>query len=136
MRGRFARGCSLSTWASAVAAHVAFNALRARRRARRVFEPVENLADAAEAQMVGDAEREVSVRDQIKAAQAHLTAMNRDRAMVLVLHDVLGHELAEIATMLEVSVAAAQSRLVRARRDFLKRIRAEYPSQGEEPRRG
>jgi RNA polymerase sigma-70 factor (ECF subfamily) len=136
MLGRFARGCSLSTWASAVAAHVAFNALRARRRARRVFDPVENAADAAEATMVGDAERDVSVRDQIRAAQAHLTAMSQDRAMVLVLHDVLGHDLAEIATMLDVSVSAAQSRLVRARRDFRERIRTEDPSQEEEPRRG
>lgn len=138
MRGRFARGCSLSTWASAVAAHVAFNALRARRRARRVFDPVEDAAAAAEARMVGDAERDVSVRDQIKGAQAHLTAMNQDRAMVLILHDVLGHELAEIATMLDVSVAAAQSRLVRARRDFRKRTEAADSSQEqeEEPRHG
>jgi len=135
MRGRFAGGCSLATWASAVAAHVAFNSLRARRRARRVFDPLENATDAAETCMVGDAERDVSVRDQIRAAQAHLTAMNPDRAMVLVLHDVLGHELAEIATMLDISVSAAQSRLVRARRDFLRRTRAPGRSP-ERSRRG
>jgi DNA-directed RNA polymerase specialized sigma24 family protein len=38
--------------------------------------------------------------------------------------------------MLDVSVSAAQSRLVRARRDFRERIRTEDPSQEEEPRRG
>jgi RNA polymerase sigma-70 factor (ECF subfamily) len=146
VRGRFARGCSLSTWASAVAAHVAFNALRARRRARRVFDPAEVAADAADARLVGDAERDMGVRDQIRVAQAHLAAMKQERAMVLVLHDVLGHELAEVATILGISIAAAQSRLVRARRDFQKRVRAadstqddpseEGPSEEGGPRRG
>jgi RNA polymerase sigma-70 factor (ECF subfamily) len=136
VRGRFARGCSLSTWASAVAAHVAFNALRARKRARRVFDPVESVIDAAETGMIGDAERDISVREQIRAAQAHLTAMTPGRAMVLVLHDVLGHELAEIATILDVSISAAQSRLVRARRDFQKRVRADDPSQVDPSPRG
>lgn len=128
VRGRFARGCSLSTWASAVAAHVAFNSLRSRKRARRIFEPTESTADIIEKQLVGDADRDISVREQIRIAQAHLTAMIPDRAMVLVLHDVLGHELAEIATILDVSVAAAQSRLVRARRDFQTRARGHDPT--------
>ena len=114
-----------------MAAHVAFNALRARRRARRVFDPAEVAVDAADARLVGDAERDMGVRDQIRVAQAHLAAMKQERAMVLVLHDVLGHELAEIATILGVSTAAAQSRLVRARRDFQKRARPEASPQGD-----
>jgi RNA polymerase sigma-70 factor (ECF subfamily) len=129
-RGRFARGCSLSTWASAVAAHVAYNALRSRRCARRVFDSVElhDVVDdraAVDPRMVGDAEKEIGIRARIHAAQAHLTAMSPDKAMVLVLHDVLGHELAEIAPMLGISLAAAQSRLVRGRREFLKRSQEE-----------
>jgi RNA polymerase sigma-70 factor (ECF subfamily) len=134
VRGRFARGCSLSTWASSVAAHVAFNALRARRRARRVFDSVESAEDAADARLVGDAVRDMSVRDEIRRAQAHLTSMTPDRAMVLVLHDVLGHDLAEIAAILRISMAAAQSRLVRARHEFQKRVRAEDASQEGPPR--
>jgi RNA polymerase sigma factor (sigma-70 family) len=134
-RGRFARGCSLGTWASSVAAHVAFNALRSRRVARRVFDSMElsQVIDGAEsipADAVGDAERDMSVRSRIRLAQAHLTSMNPDKAMVLVLHDVLGHELVEIAAMLGVSTAAAQSRLVRARREFLARARADEPAAG------
>ena len=136
MRGRFARGCSLSTWASAVAARVAFNALRARRRARKVFDSADRAADAVETATIGDAERDMSVREEIRSAQAHLTAMSPDRAMVLVLHDVLGHDLAEIATILDVSIAAAQSRLVRARREFQRRVRADDPSPDEPTRTG
>ncbi len=135
MRGRFARGCSLSTWASAVAARVAFNALRSRRRARRVFDTIETATDAAESRMVGDAEHDMSVREEIRSAQAHLTAMRPERAMVLVLHDVLGHDLAEIATIVDVSIAAAQSRLVRARREFQKRVQANDGSHDDANRR-
>jgi len=121
VRGRFARNCRLSTWASSVAAHVAFNALRARRRARRVFDAIE-LGDVPDRPAVGDAERDASVRQEILAVQGHLAAMNPKKAMVVVLHDVLGHELAEISSMLGISLSAAQSRLVRGRRDLLGRL--------------
>ncbi len=127
MRGRFAGGCSLSTWASSVAAHVAFNSLRGRRRARHVFDPVE-LADVADPRTAADPERQVGAREEIRAVQKHLAAMSSDKAMILLLHDVLGHELSEIAVMVGASVAAAQSRLVRARRVLLKRLDAEERS--------
>jgi RNA polymerase sigma-70 factor (ECF subfamily) len=123
MRGRFAGGCRLSTWASSVAAHVAYNTLRARRRARRVFDPIE-LGEVADRAAVGDGERDASAREEIVAVRSHLTAMKPERAMALVLHDVLGHELAEISAMLGISVSAAQSRLVRGRRDLLERMGA------------
>lgn len=129
IRGRFARGCSLSTWAAAVAARVAFNALRAQRRARRVFDSV-GVPDATGDHVIGDAEREMGLRDRIRRAQTHLMAMSYDRAIVVVLHDVLGHELAEIAATLDISIAAAQSRLVRGRREFLKRMQIDEESVG------
>ncbi len=131
IRGRFARACSLSTWASSVAAHVAFNAMRAQRRARCVFDPA-SIADVSEPRASGNPEREVAVREQIAAVQTHLAAMSPDRAMTLLLHDVLGHDLVEMAAILKISVAAAQSRLVRARRELLRRL-GENESKGTRP---
>jgi RNA polymerase sigma-70 factor (ECF subfamily) len=56
-----------------------------------------------------------TVRDQ-------LAQMKPDRATAVFLHDVLGHELAEIALMQQISVAAAQSRLVRGRKELERRL--------------
>lgn len=39
------------------------------------------------------------------------------------LHSVLGYELAEIAAMIGISVTAAQSRLVRGRREITHRMK-------------
>lgn len=131
VRGRFSRGCSLSTWASSVAAHVAFNALRARRRSRVVFDPVE-VGKVADRYATGDAERDASARQQVQAVQVQLAAMSPKKAMVLVLHDVLGHELSEVSVMLGISVSAAQSRLVRGRRNLLARLGASPSGAGGE----
>jgi RNA polymerase sigma-70 factor (ECF subfamily) len=134
VRRRFSKGCSLTTWASTVAAHVAFNALRSRRRARRVFQPSES-SDLPDRRTLGDPERDMCVREQIREVQVHLTAMSPERAMVLILHDVLGHELLEIAAMLDVSLGAAQSRLFRGRRDLLRRLGQASGQKEEGPHR-
>ena len=53
--------------------------------------------------------------------------MNQARAEVLVLHEVNGLELAEIAHVLGISQAAAQSRLSRGRRELLQRLELPNP---------
>jgi len=119
-RRKYARACSLSTWASTIASHVGLNALRARRRERRVFDRGVS-ADAERLGPVsGDGESRESARAEIRG---HLAAMAPEKATTLFLHDVLGHELAEIAVMTGVSVSAAQSRLVRGRRELQDRVR-------------
>lgn len=127
-RGRFSRESSLSTWAAAVTAHVAFNALRARRRFRRLFDP-SDVGGGAETRASGDTERDAGAREQIRRAQAHLAAMRPERAMVLILHDVFGQEISEIAANLGISESAAQSRLVRGRRQLLRRLGADEGGQ-------
>ena len=100
--------CSLATWVSRVAANTAFNALRSRRRARAVFE------DVADAEVAG---REV---DPMLAARirAALAELGHAKAEALLLHDLLGHDLTEVAGLLGITVAAAQSRVVRARKEL------------------
>jgi len=48
--------------------------------------------------------------------------MPSEKAETLFLHDVEGLDLAEIAALTGTSVAAAQSRLVRARKELLERV--------------
>lgn len=120
-RRTFAGACSLRTWASAITARVAFNVLRSRRRERAVLvtTPPDQLEGGSHAP---DAESVSLAREDIERLRRHLTRMKPDRAQAVFLHDVLGHELAEIAVMEDISVAAAQSRLVRGRKDLYKRL--------------
>jgi len=123
--GRYAHGCSLRSWATLLAQHVAVDALRARARERRLFDR-NTTRQALELVAANTAtpERLAETRRRVDLLQSALASVNRDRSEAVVLHDVLGHDLAEIARLKGVSVAAAQSRLVRGRRDVLAWIRA------------
>jgi RNA polymerase sigma factor (sigma-70 family) len=119
---RFAGACSLSTWATAIAAHVAIDALRARVRERALLgqDRTRNAEHAASVPS-GNLERQLEARAEIAELHDILGAMDAVYAETVLLHDVYGHELSEIALLMGVSVAAAQSRLVRGRKDFLRR---------------
>ncbi len=121
VNGRFAAACSLPTWASAIAARVALEAIRKRRREHRVIQHDGEAAERAETTGPRDLERELIARHQVERVRRILSEMSPDRAETLVLHDVLGHSLAEIAALTETTVAAAQSRLVRGRKQFRER---------------
>jgi len=118
-RRRYARECSLTSWASAISCHIALNALRARRRQRLLG--TENLRRDLEPARA-DLESQLAARQALERIRTELARMNRTRAEVLVLHEVNGLELAEIAHVLGISVAAAQSRLARGRRELLERL--------------
>jgi RNA polymerase sigma-70 factor (ECF subfamily) len=123
--GRFARGCSLRSWATLLAQHVAVDALRARARERKVFDhrTTYQTLELVEAH-TATPEHLADTRRRMGLLQSALARVNRERSEAVVLHDLLGHDLAEIAQLTGVSVAAAQSRLVRGRRDVLAWIRA------------
>jgi RNA polymerase sigma-70 factor (ECF subfamily) len=123
VRQRFARACSLATWAARVASHIGLNALRSRRRERRVIgrdDPDAGDGDLAPAPV--SFEQELAARSDFARIREHLAAMDPAKAETLFLHDVLGHELAEVALLTGATVAAAQSRLVRGRRELLDRL--------------
>ena len=126
-RQSYARACSLKTWASTVASHVGLNALRARRRERRVIDRGIEL-NGELAAGGADVEREVNARAQLERVRQHLASMSAKRARAVFLHDVMGHDLAEIALITGVTVAAAQSRLVRGRRELFKRLEKDSKS--------
>jgi RNA polymerase sigma-70 factor (ECF subfamily) len=120
---QFAGACSLETWASRVASHVGLSALRSRRRERRWVDRHMDASVASETRATPqDADRTIEARAKLEQVRAQLVRMKPDQAETLFLHDALGHDLAEIAVMMGVSVAAAQSRLVRGRKDLFKRL--------------
>jgi RNA polymerase sigma-70 factor (ECF subfamily) len=124
-RRTYARACSLQTWASTIATHVAFNALRSRRRERLVFERDPTVTTENEPASSADLERVAGARADLERVRSSLVQMKPERAETVFLHDVLGHDLAEIALMTRVSVSAAQSRLVRGRRELRHRLTKE-----------
>lgn len=115
---RFRGDCSLDTWVARVTAHTVYKTIRRRRVDRGVFDRGAPVEDA----QGGDLEEQAERRSTVARVRAHLDAMAPDRAFTVVLHDVCGHDLREIAEITDVSVAAAQSRLVRGRRELHERI--------------
>jgi len=122
-KGRFGGPCNLSAWASSVTWHVALKYLRSQRRERRVLswgeDPGHELSVAAPH---ADVEQSVGLRKDIARIRAELVEMDPGKAEAFLLHDVFGHDLAEIAVLTNVSVAAAQSRLVRGRKELYARL--------------
>jgi RNA polymerase sigma-70 factor (ECF subfamily) len=129
---------NLPGWSSAVATHVALDALRRRVREQRLFARFSLgslFADGDEASRAAsrevsqgpssDPERGLHARAELQRLQRILGVMNPKHADVLVLHDVLGHELSAIAGITGLTVAAAQSRLVRGRKELLRRAHSE-----------
>ena len=122
-RGKFQGACALPTFASAVAAHVGIDALRARVRERALFpRRLESTGEAVERQASERPEQRLEARAEVERVQAVLARMKPEYAETLVLHDVLGHDLAEVSLMTGASHTAAQSRLVRARKQFVQRM--------------
>jgi RNA polymerase sigma-70 factor (ECF subfamily) len=128
---RFRGECSLDTWTSRVTAHTVYNEIRRRKIERRIFD-----RDAeADAPSTRDPHDTASDRNMLARIRVHLEALDPVKAMTLVLHDVSGYDLREIAEITEVSVMAAQSRLVRGRRELHERMLAD-PELAERLRKG
>jgi RNA polymerase sigma-70 factor (ECF subfamily) len=121
---RFSQACSLRSWATVITQHLVVDTIRARARERKLFDRTlkQNPPDAVN-ESAETPERAAENRRRIERLFAALARVNRRRAEAVVMHDILGHDLAEMARIVGVSVAAAQSRLVRGRREVLAWIR-------------
>jgi RNA polymerase sigma-70 factor (ECF subfamily) len=121
--GRFSHGCSLRSWATLITQHLAIDTMRSRSRERKLFD--RSVAPAALELVAEESrtpERAADTRRRVERLLIALSTVNRARAEAVVLHDILGHDLAEIARLTGTTVAAAQSRLVRGRKEVLKFI--------------
>ena len=120
--GRFSGACSLATWVSVIARRVAIDELRSEARdapdAERSGSDWQNQAVTVHAL---DVERQLEARSILEHVRLALEHMDGVTANVLV-HHFKGHDLAEIAVSLGISVAAAQSRLVRGRKALRRRL--------------
>lgn len=115
-QGRFEGRSQLSTWVNAIAGHVALDALR-----RRVREEKRAQLGAAQPAVEIRSDRRLEARSELQRLHDILSRMPPKLAEALVLHDVFGHEIDEIAMLTSSSVRAAQSRLFRARKELLRR---------------
>lgn len=128
-RGNFRGDCPAGGWAAVIARNVAVDAIRARARERRVFaqegwdEVVAGESSRAEADL--GPERLTDLHFTLDRVNSALVGLGQKKARVIYLHDVLGYQLGEVATMLGTSVAAAQSRLVRGRKEILETMASE-----------
>ena len=130
-RKRFTGAVSLKAWASSTAVHVALDELRRRRRRSHMLHgdyDSLSLVAAADVLPASAVERQLEARADATRVQGILMRMKPEQAEAVVLHDVLGHELVEVAALQGVSITAAQSRLVRGRRELLRRARAVLPA--------
>ncbi len=118
---RYRGDCSLDSWTNTIAAHVVYKHIRRRRTERRIFGALDAdlLAVARSSSRPG---QEVMMRDVVRRVREHLEAMDETKAWTFLLHDVSGYDLREIAQITGVSVAAAQTRLVRGRRELHERV--------------
>ncbi len=114
--GSYRGACSLRTWAVSIATNVAMENLRSRYRERNILRWVSLVK--TEVTSPGP----MQARLEVEELQATLSGMKPKLVHTLLLHDVFGHNLNEIASMEDASLAAVQSRLVRGRKELLRRI--------------
>lgn len=117
---RFRGDCPLNAWISIVTARTTYRAIRRRRIERRLFvdEQPQDLPSVTRSHAAATAARQA-----IERIRVELERMNPDRVWTYLLHDVYGYDLKEVGEITGASLAAAQSRLVRGRREIHERIR-------------
>ena len=109
-------------WVVSVARNSAIDQLRARSRQRRVFAPATGEDTLALGQLAPHPDHQLDARDELRRFDLSLRRICSGQSRVVYLHDVLGYRLSDIARAMGISVAAAQSRLIRGRRAMLKEL--------------
>jgi RNA polymerase sigma-70 factor (ECF subfamily) len=120
---RYRGECSLDAWTSTITARVVYKQIRKRRVERRFL----GAADPEDyvSRPPAPTERAAIARNLMQRVRDHLAQIDEGKGWTFLLHDVCGYDLKEIAQITNVSVAAAQTRLVRGRREVQERISAD-----------
>jgi RNA polymerase sigma factor (sigma-70 family) len=107
VHGTFARRCSLKTWAVAITRNVVMNEARVLRRDRRylVDEDLETYAD----------EEDLLCAIEQEEVRSAILQLPREMAHALLLHDLCGYTVAEVAEKVGLTISGVQSRIARAR---------------------
>jgi RNA polymerase sigma-70 factor, ECF subfamily len=111
----FRGDCSLNTWIDRIAAHVVFKRLRRQKLERRLFDGLGEPSDDLPSGHSTD--RRVLTQSVLSRVQALVAHLDSEKVMAWLMLDVHGLSLEELAHALEITVAAAQSRASRARRE-------------------
>ena len=119
---RFRGECPLDAWISIVTARAAFRLIRRRKIERRLFVDLPAVDAPSSVRSHANA---VAARQAIERIRVELSRMDSNRAWTFLLHDVYGYDLKEVGQITGVSLSAAQSRLVRGRREIHERIRSD-----------
>lgn len=109
---------SLPAWSNVLATRVALDWIRARAREERLLRRF----SGEQGLIHTNIERRLEARSDLRGVRRAIAGMSPKYAETVVLHDIVGHDLAEIAGLMDVSISAAQSRLVRGRRELLRRL--------------
>lgn len=118
---RYRGECSFDTWTSTLTAHLVYKHIRRRKTERRFFVG-EHLGEVP---TVTSLPRALDARDALRRVQVHFAAIDEAKLWAFVLHDVHGYDLKEVAQITQVSVSAAQTRLVRGRAEIHASIEAD-----------
>lgn len=125
-KNQYGGRCNLATWAAVIASRVAIDHLRRRRHERRLFwfrkEDDDSPLDVP-AQDMSRPDHQHDVESKLKVLRHSLGKISPEKAETVVLFEVMGHDLPEIASLTGVSLAAAQSRLVRGRKELAQMMR-------------
>jgi RNA polymerase sigma factor (sigma-70 family) len=127
--------CTTAGWAYVIARNVAVDALRARTR-ERGFLSLDDAFVETLPQASGDfgPERLAEARQELSRLREALAGLRPANAIVVYMHDIVGHDLAEISKRLRITTAAAQSRLVRGRRDVVGSLQSRESRERREKR--